>query len=277
MNWPSQHVIVLDQGRLFIAKDFKELFDFNRLASLDVLKAHRGNGIAKKVLEQRYTLRLELKSPTGENLLFYIKKYFPSPGQKPGPLAQAEWTAMWWLREEHIPGPEPVAMGVDWDAAFVISKAVPHEMKLDQWAKTNLGDGQDTLRDLRPDATQHKGQIIDTTADIIGRLHQAGMCHQDLYLCHFLCGSRESGHPLTLIDVQRVRKFSRALPLRWQIKDLAQFYFSAEPFIKKPDIQRFWHAYTCANRKSRLPGLLLLPLVRMKAARIRRHTVKHGL
>jgi len=277
MNGFSQRVTVLDQGRLFITNEFKELFDFNGLSCLDTLKAHRGNGIAKKVLEQRYTLRLELKSPTGENLLFYIKKYFPSPGQKPGPLAQAEWAAMWWLKEEQIPGPEPAALGIDWDAAFVISKAVPHEMKLDQWAMTYLGDQQDTKKDSGHDTTQIKGQIIDTAADIIGRLHQAGMCHQDLYLCHFLCGSRDRALPLTLIDVQRVRKFSKGLPVRWQIKDLAQFYFSAEPFIKKTDIQRFWHGYTCANRKNRLPGLLLLPLVRMKAARIRRHTLKHGL
>ncbi len=277
MNRLSDRVAVLDQGRLFIAREFKELFDYNGISNLRAIEKHKGNGIVKKVLEERYTLRMELKNPTGREYLFYIKKYFLKAGKKPGPLAQAEWMAMWWFQEENIPGPEPVALGMDWDEAFVISKAVPHVMKLDQWARTYLEDRQNTGKDSKLDPSMLKRQIIDSTADIIGRLHWAGMCHQDLYLCHFLCGSRDKALPLTLIDVQRVRKFNRGLPLRWQVKDLAQFYFSAGPFVQKTDINRFWHTYSHVNQGNRIPSLLLMPLIRFKANRIRRHTVKHGL
>ena len=300
---PHDRVKVLDQGKLFISKDHLALFKSNNLYRFETLMQHPGDGIAKKVLEERYTLRLELKTASGDTELYFLKKYLPAGGRKPAPAAFAEWRAMWLFKNDDIPGPEPAALAVDWDGACVISKAVPHVMKLDQWAYTYLLPkisshsrlkGLTLMKTLlRPATSYHARQIrtqsaslptdtrrdalVKALATITGRLHNAAMCHQDLYLCHFLCATQEHALPLTLIDVQRVRKFAGVLPIRWQIKDLAQLYFSSRKFITGNDVRKFWRRYTDVNKRNRIPSCIILPLVILKAHRIQRHTLRHNL
>jgi heptose I phosphotransferase len=149
-------------------------------------------------------------------------------------------------------------------------------MKLDEWAERYLasrGPGQ-IGNATRTELLDH---IICEVATIAGGMHRAGMCHQDLYLCHFLCASERRSIPLTLIDLQRVRRFPGKLPLGRQIKDLGQLLFSAQRFIGPREIRRFWQLYREANPKNSIPGPLMLPMVRIKAARIRHHTRRHGL
>ncbi len=272
----SDQTVILDEGRLFISRQWLEIFSYSGLDSFRAIFDHPGHGVAKRALDHRFTLKLKLEGPGGAGQLFYIKKYLARPGEKPGPQAQAEWNSMWWFLEEGIAGPEPVALGVDWEAAFVISRAVPNVMKLDEWAERHLASR----------GAGHQGQerqtglldrVICEVATIAGRMHRAGMCHQDLYLCHFLCASERQAIPLTLIDLQRVRRFPGKLPLGRQVKDLGQLLFSAQRFIGPQEIRRFWQLYREANPQNSIPGPLMLPMVRLKAARIGRHTKRHGL
>lgn len=67
------------------------------------------------------------------------------------------------------------------------------------------------------------GAILEPTALLAAKLHDAGLHHRDLYLCHFLL----RGVEVRLIDAARVARlgfFAR----RWIVKDLAQFWYSAE-------------------------------------------------
>ncbi|GEM_PF-1487961 len=277
---PEADVITLDNGRLLLSKRWQPIFADNKLDSFELLASHPGHSIAKKVLSFRYTLKIHLVDKRGTRETFFIKRYLPSPDfMSPEEQAAAEWKAMWLFRKEKLPGPEPVALGSDHKIAFVISKEVPHVMNLEEWATKNIANSSHKDQIIRrgKSLTEIITEVIQEVAKITGRMHRAGMCHQDLYLCHFLCATRERPLPLHLIDLQRVKKFPKRLPLDRQIKDLAQLLYSASPFITKNGIRSFWNIYKAICPQPPLAALFLLPLIRFKAARIERHTKRHRL
>jgi len=65
--------------------------------------------------------------------------------------------------------------------------------------------------------------LLEPTARLAARLHQAGLHHRDLYLAHFFANDQRD---LRLIDVARVRPIPWLFPTRWIVKDLAQFWYS---------------------------------------------------
>ncbi len=262
--------VILDGGRLIVREKFIELFRSNRLDSFESLMEHPGHGVAKCVLESRSTVCLNLADEKGD-LPCFLKRHKcrgrRALGLIPGPPgALNEWNAMKWFEESGLPGPEPVAYGADGESSLVISAGVPHYSKLSEWVKENRPGDK---------ATGARRRVAMELGRLVGRLHLMGFSHQDLYLCHFLCGNRETALPLTLIDLQRVRRKKR-LPRSWQVKDLAQLYFSAKESVTHGEILRFWSAYIKEfSQKER--GITLWPRIARKAKRIERHTIKNNL
>ncbi|MEA3386057.1 MAG: lipopolysaccharide kinase InaA family protein, partial [Thermodesulfobacteriota bacterium] len=164
-----------------------------------------------------------------------------------------------------------IAWGQDDKNSLVLSEGISHVMRLSEWADKNFGKG--FHRNTQAILAKHR--IIEEVANIVARMHSAGLHHQDLYLCHFLCGSEQDGLPLTLIDLQRVERHRR-LPMRWQVKDLAQLHFSSAQYITRQDIRRFWKVYdsTYHTGRRKIP---LWHSILGKSKRIRRHTLKHRL
>lgn len=69
-------------------------------------------------------------------------------------------------------------------------------------------------------------RLLEATADLAAKLHNASLHHRDLYLCHFF-GQEQAGRiNLKLIDAARVRPLPRLFTGRWIVKDLAQFWYS---------------------------------------------------
>ena len=70
--------------------------------------------------------------------------------------------------------------------------------------------------------------LLAPTADLAAKLHEAGLHHRDLYLCHFFAKTDENGvADVKLIDAARVARMTNFLTRwRWVIKDLAQFWYS---------------------------------------------------
>ena len=68
--------------------------------------------------------------------------------------------------------------------------------------------------------------LLEPTADLAAKLHNAGLHHRDLYLCHFMAKVADGVVDLKLIDTARVRKLPSLLAGRWIVKDLAQFWYS---------------------------------------------------
>jgi hypothetical protein len=71
-------------------------------------------------------------------------------------------------------------------------------------------------------------RLCSPTARLAARLHDAGLHHRDLYLCHFFARIDADGSvALRLIDAARVRRLPKwPTRQRWIVKDLAQFWFS---------------------------------------------------
>ena len=89
--------------------------------------------------------------------------------------------------------------------------------------------------------------LVRRVANIIRRMHQSGINHRDLYLCHFWL---EEGTEtierkrLFLIDLHRMQ-FRRQVPFRWLVKDLGGLYFSAADCgLSRTDLFRFISEYS---------------------------------
>lgn len=91
-----------------------------------------------------------------------------------------------------------------------------------------------------------KRTLIYKVASMVRTLHQNGINHRDLYICHFLLKKAEPISikcPLFLIDLHRVQIRS-IVPERWLIKDLSALYYSALHIgLTKRDCLRFIKAY----------------------------------
>jgi tRNA A-37 threonylcarbamoyl transferase component Bud32 len=270
-----------DGGRLEVNRAFLPLLESNCLATFKALMSHPGHAVAKCAIKERNTVRLDLETENGEKKSFFLKRYAPPTVgsrlksylrlKRPDPGAGQEWRAMWTFLQVGLPGPVPIAWGQDDKNSLVLSEGVSHVMRLSEWADRNFGEGFGS----NPQMLSAKRKIIKEIANIVGRMHAKGLHHQDLYLCHFLCGSEQDGLPLTLIDLQRVER-SRRLSRRWQVKDLAQLHFSSAQYLTRHDIRRFWKVYNSIYHT----GKRIIPLrhsILRKSERIRRHTLKHRL
>jgi heptose I phosphotransferase len=104
-----------------------------------------------------------------------------------------------------------------------------------------------------------KKALITKVAEITRTLHENGVNHRDLYICHFLLDV-SSGIDridpkkieLYLIDLHRVM-FHRNMPVRWKIKDVAAIYFSSMDIgLTNRDLIRFIRVYSNSDIKSAL-------------------------
>ncbi len=93
-------------------------------------------------------------------------------------------------------------------------------------------------------------QLLAPTADLTARLHEAGLHHRDLYLCHFMARPATNGAAeLKLIDVARVRRLPGwPLTTRWVVKDLAQFWFSTMNLDVTEAERNAWLQLYCERR-----------------------------
>ncbi len=92
-----------------------------------------------------------------------------------------------------------------------------------------------------------KWRLIRRVAEMTRTLHENGLNHRDLYICHFLLQQPWSGGEadlhLYLIDLHRMQQHRR-LPRRWQVKDLGSLWFSAlEIGLTRRDLLRFLRTY----------------------------------
>jgi len=114
-----------------------------------------------------------------------------------------------------------------------------------------------SLEDLSMDWLKNKPSLklkralIKHVATITRQLHDNGINHRDLYICHFLLKeldlkfvSNTDELPLYLIDLHRVQ-IRKEVPERWRVKDLAALYFSSMHIgFTRRDFYRFIKAYS---------------------------------
>ncbi|MEJ2233643.1 MAG: lipopolysaccharide core heptose(I) kinase RfaP [Syntrophobacterales bacterium] len=264
---------VVQQGNLFVNKDFSGFLDASGLDSFDDFMRLEGM-VAKSAVRERSTQRLDL-----EGAIVYVKKHF-FPGIREilknllrlrFPVgALNEWRALLAFHAHNIPTMTPICAGrkpLLWKIekeSFLLTDDLGDTIRLNDFLK---GNGAIPCRGK---VLETKKRILDNLADITRRMHSAGMNHRDYYLCHILVDNRER---LYVIDLHRVNVGDK-VGKRWMVKDLAALLFSSlEVPVTHGQRLAFYKRYMRINRLS-ADDKTLIRLIVKKCNKIARHTEK---
>ncbi len=244
------------------------------LDSPDRLHAKQGRSIAR--------VTFEAQAP--RSLAVYLKRHYRLPWARRWAAllhpagryspAAAEWTHLERARALGIDVPEVVAAGEQiGPGAHLQSFLMVAELTGCEALHEALPRLAERL-ESRPFATL-KRRLIPELARITATLHNSGLFHKDLYLCHFFLDlegrDRDGRHPrVVLIDLHRLGRHP-LWPAWWRCKDLGQLLFSSYGVagIDDRDRHRFWRCYRRIThpRAARWQARL----IRFRAARYARH------
>jgi Lipopolysaccharide kinase (Kdo/WaaP) family len=160
-------------------------------------------------LEDRENCTWDIPAPTGL-IRLHVKRFPSITGAAP---ARDEAEGYRLLKDHGIPAPVVAAWGVlDDGSSFIATEDLAGFTPADKLVESGLPFDR----------------LLIPTAELSAKLHNAGLHHRDLYLCHFLARcEKDQPADLRLIDAARVRPLPGLLTRRrWIIKDLSQFWYS---------------------------------------------------
>ena len=262
---------VVQQGNLFVNKDFSDFLDASGLDSFDDFMRLEGT-VVKSVVRERSTQRLDL-----EGVTVYVKKHF-FPGIREilknflrfrFPLgALNEWRALLAFHAHNIPTITPICAGrkpLFWKIekeSFLLTDDLGEANRLNDFLKAN------GAMPCRGKMLETKKRILEKLAEITRRMHSAGLNHRDYYLGHILMDNTER---LYVIDLHRVDVGDK-VGKRWMIKDLATLLFSSlEVPVTHGQRLAFYKRYRQISRLSAYDKTLIRLIVK-KCNKIARHT-----
>ncbi|MEO1999111.1 MAG: lipopolysaccharide kinase InaA family protein [Planctomycetaceae bacterium] len=263
-----------DQGQLTINRDHVGTLQQHGLTTFRSLMDFSGGQIAKNVLRERTTTRLELDDGHGGLCCYYLKRHRRSSWReyikpllrltRPILGARNEWEAILAFHRAGIPTMTPVAYGTSGNQSLLLTAALDAcdclANRLPEWEQ--------------PDShTRIPRQILLDVAHTTRSMHGANLHHQDFYLYHLLVRREQTAGEIVVIDLGRARWLPRLGP-RWIVKDLAQLNYSALR-ISRTDRLRFLRAYL--NRRLTSRDRSLVRRIGRKTASIARHSSKHAL
>ncbi len=263
-----------DAGRLQVNVAFADVLQQNNFNTFDSLMRYEGGAVAKHLIAERPTTRIELTSPTGP-IVCFLKRHAPAKLKEylkplirlrwPRVGARPEWEAIRHFHEVGIPTMTPVAWGQNGRESLLVTLAIDGCEKLSDWMKR-------TARPSTPQQVANARRIIREVAEVARKMHQAGMHHQDFYAGHILIPD-DASRGIHILDLGRVRR-CRHLSLIWIVKDLAQLHYSA-PWFTAADRLRFLETYL--GRSLQPQDRALIHRILRKSQGIRKHSRKHGL
>ena len=249
------------------------------LRSFESLFQFEGGTIAKNLLRERTTTRIELTGQDCKQHAFYLKRHAPAPWKeqikpflrltRPILGARNEWNAILRFHDIGIPTMTPVALGESGSSSFLMTNSIEGCEKLSHWMEAHHDNSNRNRNQHDPETDR----IVDELAAIARSMHTVGMHHQDFYLTHFLRPLQNANRPIHVIDLGRVRK-RKYLAKRWIIKDLAQLNYSAHLFSEKHR-KRFLEAYFERPLEEIDRGFIRK--IQRKTAAIARHSRKNRL
>ena len=210
------------KGKIYREKEGRKTLRFEEKGKAYFLKYHNGVGW-KEILKNLVQLRLPV---TG---------------------ASNEWNAINLLEKKGIATLTPVAFGEKGlnparKKSFIITKELKCTLSLAKYVER--WEAESPVFKL-------KKNIIEKLAEIAREIHESGINHRDLYLCHFLLDISEGLEQVDsdnikfyLVDLHRAQ-IRNQVPFRWQVKDVASIYFSSmNLMLTKRDIFRFMIRYS---------------------------------
>lgn len=192
-----------------------------------------GEDLSKPGLGNRRRTRLTLTDEAGAEHKLYLKRYEPEPfsqrlrrflthGRFLTPAA-AEAENIRCVLAAGVATMRVVAWGrqhrrLAGGRSYIVVTAVPGdalERCGAEWIESCRNAGR----------TDRIEELTGKLAEILRRLHSAGLVHRDLYASHVFLDDTDGTGELYLIDLARV--FSpRSRRFRWRVKDLAQLKYS---------------------------------------------------
>ncbi len=209
-------------------------------------------------ITERENCMLDSTLADGTRLRWHVKRYRPSTnGTSP---ARQELEGVRLLEASEIPTVKVVGHGELADGrSFIITEDLAGFAAADKLLESS-GVGFDTL--------------CGPTADLAGALHDKALHHRDLYLCHFFAKVEHGKVDLRLIDAGRVARLPRwPFRGRWIVKDLSQFWYSAQQLgVSEPQRRAWLERY--AQRRGLPASAPLRHAIERKAAWIATHDEK---
>jgi heptose I phosphotransferase len=160
--------------------------------------------------------------------------------------ATNEWNAINYLHELGVDTMNAVAFGKRGlnpaaQQSYIVTEELTNTLSLavfaEKWLET-------------PPSFPLKMSIISKVAEIACTIHDNGINHRDLYICHFLLDLQGDSNEicakdirLFLVDLHRAQ-IRAAVPQRWLVKDVGSIYFSSMDIgLTRRDVYRFLKAY----------------------------------
>jgi hypothetical protein len=120
---------------------------------------------------------------------------------------------------------------------------------------------------------KRRRQFIAQLASFIKKFHETNYRHRDLYFSHIF---QDNDGRFFLIDLARVFK-PVVLCRRYQIKDIAQVYYSApKRYFSNTDRLRFYLDYAGTSKLTDTDKVFIRRVIN-KVKRMERHNIKHGI
>jgi heptose I phosphotransferase len=282
----------VEHNGLLVHRDYLEVLRGAGLDSFDALLAVSGEANLKKKGLASWRERIPLGMGTaGENSAdtagsgsggraFFLKRYTRPPLKEQlrqrlagfPATAAMEWRWLRRAKELGIAAPIVVAYGLRRrgiiESNSVILTAKVPGISLEKWVPANVAG---LLRDRA-----FKRILIAAVADLVAKLHGAGLFHRDLYLAHLFLDGDPASPRLTMIDLQRVIR-PRVFVRRWRVKDLASLNYSTpRAAATNADRLRWYKRYRGVERLMSADRALIRA-VAAKTQRIARHSAKHRL
>ncbi len=254
-----------DGGKMLVNAKFADILRFNGITTAEKLLNIDSEGVKTK-LKERGTFRTFLKMPDGSSPLeAYIKRYTHLPLKEYfksilcfKPIfpdgAIHEWKAIVEFHGKRIPTAEPIAAARTSKGTCILCLGI-----------TDYTRASELFANFAEHDFSTKKRMIYEIASIAGKMHLANFAHQDFYLVHLFVSNRDG--KIYLIDLQRTIMQDK-LSVRWRIKDLAQLHFSAEKYLTRRDILRFWKKYSDTCGKAFYRNGKLMKSILAKSARI---------
>jgi heptose I phosphotransferase len=198
-----------------------DVFEFMKTLDGEIARAQANRTTLRFQHGDQYYYR---KWHQGITLKEVLKNYLQ--GRAPIVGARNEWDALTRLEFCAIPSLAPVVYGergrnIFSRESFIVTRELARVQQLDHYLVRQQQAGQLTQRELV--------LIAAAVGEFTARLHNAGVNHRDLYLCHFLMpdnfvftGKSPAFH---LIDLHRAG-VKASVNFRWRVKDVASMYFS---------------------------------------------------
>jgi heptosyltransferase-2 len=268
----------------FIDSDYKTAFSKSGLTSIEeVFSFDAAENLAKSNLARfRTRLQFAINSPQRpSSTTVFMKRYDRPPvfvqlrnwlsQHKRRSCAFCELEAASTLKAAGINTPKVISYGEQWGTlfetrSFIITEKIPEAESLER-KLPDCFHKPATVENLKL-----RRNFIVQSAAFIRKFHETNYRHRDLYLSHIFYSDNGEFY---LIDLARV--FGPiVLRRRFQIKDIAQVYYSAPgKHFSKTDRLRFYMAYAGQSKLTKKDKIFIRKVIN-KAERMARHDIRHG-